>query len=87
MRERDPKFPKSVDRGVFVPQVTPGSPAEAAGVKPGDVIVTFDKREVEKGEEIIELLGTEVGRRHQVVVLRENGEKKVLYVSSVENVS
>ena len=55
--------------------------------KHGDVITHFDGNAVEKGEQIIELLGSSVGKRHQVVVLRDHGEKKVLYVTSVETLS
>jgi len=86
LRERDPRFPK-VESGVFVPSVTPGSPAETAGFLHGDVIVEFDHRKVSKGQQILDLLGEEVGKRHQVVVVREHGEKKVLYVTSEESMS
>ena len=86
IRRENPAFP-NVDSGIYVPQVTPGSPAEKAGFQHGDVITVFDGREVKKGEEIIELLGNKVGKRHQVVVLRDHGEKKVLYVTSVETIS
>lgn len=88
VRARDPSFSKAVNSGVFVPQVTPGSPAEAAGFRAGDVILEFDRRPVASGDEIIQLLGTEIGNRHQAVVARDpHGEKKVLYVKSEENVS
>jgi len=87
MRDRDRSFPKDLHEGVYVPQVTPGSPADAAGFRPGDVIVSFGGEEVRRGSEIIQLLGTDVGRRHQAVVVREHGRRVALYVESEENVS
>ena len=87
MRDRDRSFPKDLHEGVYVPQVTPGSPAEAAGFRPGDVIVSFGGEEVRRGSEIIQLLGTDVGRRHQAIVVREHGRRVALYVESEENVS
>lgn len=35
-------------KGALVAEVTKGGPAEAAGIKPGDVILTFNDREVEQ---------------------------------------
>lgn len=86
LRKDNPAFPK-IDSGIFVPQVAPGGPAEECGFRHGDVIISFDGKSVTRGEEIIELLGSEVGKRHQVVVVRDHGEKKVLYVTSEEAVS
>jgi hypothetical protein len=37
-RSRDPKFP-DVPGGILLPQVYPGSPADKAGLKAGDIII------------------------------------------------
>jgi len=84
LQRENPSFPRGLEAGVYVPQVVPGSPAEEAGFRAGDVIVTFGGAEVTRAEQIIELLGSQVGKRHQVVVVRDHGEKKVLYVTSEE---
>lgn len=43
-------------RGVIVESVVPGSPAAAAGVRPGDVIRQIDKDAVRDGRELLQLL-------------------------------
>ncbi|KAJ9180250.1 hypothetical protein P3X46_008519 [Hevea brasiliensis] len=71
LKERDPRFP-NVDRGVLVPMVTPGSPADRAGFHPGDVVIEFDGKPVESIKEIIEIMGDRVGIPMKVVVKRPN---------------
>ncbi|KAL1198031.1 putative protease Do-like 14 [Cardamine amara subsp. amara] len=79
LKERDPMFP-DVERGILVPMVTPGSPADRAGFKPGDVVVKFDGKPVETIQEIIEIIDDRVGKRLQVVVERSNKERVTLQV-------
>jgi S1-C subfamily serine protease len=42
-----------VDRGVLVQTVTPGSPADKAGVKGGDIVARVDNNEIRLGGDII----------------------------------
>ena len=59
------------DRGVLVTGVTPGGPAEAAGLLVGDVIVGFGGSPVRDHDELLELLrGDRVGQTVPVSVLR-----------------
>ncbi|OAY44057.1 putative protease Do-like 14 [Manihot esculenta] len=71
LKERDPRFP-NVDRGVLVPMVTPGSPADRAGFHPGDVVIEFDGKPVQSIKEIIEIMGDRVGIPLKTVVKRPN---------------
>ncbi len=58
--------------GAYVTSVTPGSPAEQAGIQPGDVILRFDDKEVEDDIHLINLVGTTaVGKEVRVVLWRQ----------------
>ena len=55
------------ERGLLVVGVTSGSPADAAGVLVGDVMLEFDRRPVESPEELLTLLvGDRVGLQAHV---------------------
>lgn len=69
LKERDPAFP-DVKRGVLVPTVTPGCPADRAGFQPGDVVIEFDGKPVGSITEIIEIMGDKIGIPMKVVVRR-----------------
>ncbi|XP_048499527.1 putative protease Do-like 14 isoform X2 [Beta vulgaris subsp. vulgaris] len=79
LKERDPAFP-IVDRGVLVPMVTPGSPADRAGFQPGDVVTEFDGKSVGSIKEIIDLMDEKVGKPLKVVVKRANNAVVTLTV-------
>jgi serine protease Do len=62
--------------GALVSKVEPGSPADTAGVKSGDVVVEFDGRKIEKMEELPRYVARAgVGEKLSLVVLRK-GDKK-----------
>ncbi len=62
-------------RGALVASVTPGGPAEQAGVEAGDVILEFDGKPIEKMRELPRIVAsTEIGKEVAVVVWRR-GER------------
>jgi len=66
------KLGLNVDQGALVGYVVPGGPAEKAGIRRGDVIVSFDGREVREHSELPLLIAvTPVGKAVTVVVLRK----------------
>ncbi|KAL7585680.1 putative protease Do-like 14 isoform X1 [Lactuca sativa] len=69
LKEKDVMFP-NVTKGVLVPMVSPGSPAERAGFRPGDVVVEFEGKPVTSIKEVIEIMGDKVGKPMKVVVKR-----------------
>jgi serine protease Do len=65
-------------RGVIVTQVVKDSPADAAGIKRGDVIIEVNNepvRNIESAQKAI--FGAEVGDRLDFKVLRQGKEKKL----------
>jgi serine protease Do len=71
-------FGLSTDKGALVNSVRPGLPAEAAGLKRGDVIVAVDGRSVESTNEVVRLVSAkEPGSTVKLTVLRNGKETNV----------
>lgn len=83
LKEQDPDFPDVLE-GVLVPQVIPGSPAERAGVRAGDVITHFDGVPITKASQIVDILGDRVGESFIVVVRRPHNQQVPLTVTAEE---
>ena len=60
--------------GALVGMVRPGTPAERAGVKPGDVIVAVDGVPVGGAEALAQLLRTATARGSATLAVRRAGE-------------
>jgi len=62
--------------GALVAGVVAGDPAEKGGIKAGDVIVSFDGKEVRSDRDLVAIVGnTEVGRTVKVRLVRDGKEK------------
>ncbi|GAB4816218.1 hypothetical protein N2152v2_003264 [Parachlorella kessleri] len=83
-RSRDPNFP-NVSAGILIPQVYPGSPADKAGLKAGDIIIGFpsEYREVTTAN-LVKALTEHVGRDMQLRVARPHNEEVVLQIRALE---
>ena len=67
--------------GALVAEVTPGGPAETAGVEDGDVIIKFDGQDVAEMRDLPRLVAdTEVDKTVRVVVFRK-GQTQTLKVT------
>ncbi len=72
------------DEGVLVLEVAPGSPADEAGIRPGDVIVEFDGRSVETPEDLLAFMrDKDVGESVDIELLRD-GDRIEATVGLVE---
>jgi len=73
----------SVDTGALVQQVTPGSPAAAAGIRVGDIIVRIGDQVITGSEDVFTAVrGSTVGTPVPVVLVR-NGSEVTLDVTLV----
>jgi serine protease Do len=71
-------------RGALIAEIVPGSPAEEAGLQPGDVIVQWNGKRVSDANDLRFLAaGTRVGSAVKVVLYR-NGEKRETTVTVTE---
>ncbi len=71
---------------VHVMNVMQGSPADSAGLKEGDVIISLDEMPVNSVDDIHRLLTSEkVGQRLSIVLLRDWTQKKETYVTPVQS--
>ena len=68
-------------RGALVASVEPDGPAEKAGVKPGDIVLSYNGKQLESSGELPPLVGaTPVGSKASIEVLRD-GQKRELAVT------
>jgi S1-C subfamily serine protease len=66
-------FAHALDEGVVIAGVVPGGPGERAGLREGDVIVSFDAEEVGSRRDLyMRLWRHEPGERLAIEVMREN---------------
>ncbi|KAI3448589.1 hypothetical protein Pfo_005254 [Paulownia fortunei] len=79
LKERNASFP-DVSRGVLIPMVSPGSPADRAGFRPGDVVVEFGGMPIGSIKEVIDIMGDKIGKPIKVVVKRANNVTETLTV-------
>ena len=60
------------NKGEFVQAIEPGQPAAAAGIRPGDVVLTVDGKEVTREQTLSYLVAnTAPGKRVPIVLIRE----------------
>ncbi len=72
-RQQNPELLKAygTNSGVFVSQVTAGTPAAKAGLKEGDIVKSFNGKPVANGDELVALVSeTPVGAKVPIAVLR-----------------
>ncbi len=67
------RYDLAVDVGAFVTQVAPRSPADEAGIEPGDVIVGLGGKEVTNGQELVQAIhSSQVGETVEIIFWRES---------------
>lgn len=73
--ELAPSFGLSKSQGALVADVTSGSPAEKAGIKRGDVIISFDGKAIKSSSDLPRMVAeTPVGKVVDVKIMRDGKE-------------
>jgi serine protease Do/serine protease DegQ len=68
-------FNISAGKGVVISQVADGSPAQKAGIKPGDIVISVDDKPVTSVAELRNVIGLQrVGEKVTLIVIREGKE-------------
>ncbi|MBL0945401.1 MAG: Do family serine endopeptidase [Hydrogenophaga sp.] len=68
-------------KGALVRGVEPDSPAAKAGVEPGDIILKFDGKEIDKSVDLPRMVGnTRPGSRSTMTVLRRGAQRELSVV-------
>ncbi|MGE6630017.1 S1C family serine protease [Bacillus sp. NPDC077027] len=72
-------FDKQIGNGIYVKDVSQGSPAQKAGLKTGDVIVKFNGKDVANSSVLKEILykETKVGDKTTMTIIRNGKTKKL----------
>ena len=76
------RYDLAVDEGVLITQVVPDSPADKAGIVPGDIITVFAGEKIATAEEMIRIIhASEIGQRVEITFWRgdtENSTETIL---------
>ncbi|MBZ4687895.1 MAG: serine protease Do [Clostridia bacterium] len=71
-------FGLSEQKGAVIASVQPGSPAEKAGLRRGDVVLEFNRQEIKTSEDLVEKIKKcEVGQKVVLLVFRDGVTKYV----------
>jgi serine protease Do len=71
------------ETGAVVTRVTPGGPAEAAGLRPGDVVVAFAGREVNDSRALTRMVGeAQVGEETALEIMRDG--RRIMLTATIE---
>ena len=70
-----------------VGKVIPGSAAEEAGLKPGDIFVKIDSTEIKRFEQVVRIVQLSPGRRLSVIVTRDGNEVRLTVVPKATEVT
>ena len=68
-------------RGALVASVEAGAPAEKAGIEPGDIIVKFDGKPIEKANDLPLIVGNTKPGAHSIVTVFRRGSMKDLSIN------
>jgi serine protease Do len=69
------RYELAMDKGAFVTEVAPDSPADKAGLKAGDIIVSIDGKEISTAQDLIQvILSSQIGQELEITFWRGETE-------------
>lgn len=69
------RYDLAVNKGAFITEVAPGSPADKAEIEPGDVITKFAGEEITTAEELIQAIHScQIGQRVEIIFWRGDAQ-------------
>lgn len=75
-------FGRSNDKGALIASVVPGKPADNGGLQAGDIILSFDGKDVDKMRDLPRIVAqSEVGEKYKVGIWRA-GKNKTLTIKT-----
>jgi len=78
------RYELAVDKGAFITEVAPGSPAERAGIEPGDVIVAMDGQEISTAQDLVEAIHSRNIGQEVKITLWRGDTQNVVYATFIE---
>ena len=77
-------FPHDVHSGVLILQVLPKSPADSAGLQPGDIVVKFEKQTISSTKHFYDALHANILLKKQFDITVLRGDKRMVLKLSPE---
>ncbi|MBA7689429.1 putative serine protease HtrA [subsurface metagenome] len=79
------RFGLAVNQGTLITEVLPNSPADEAGLEPGDVTVSFDGKEVTNTDDLIQAIrASQIGQEIEITYWRDE-TKYTTYATLIES--
>jgi len=74
----------AVNQGALITELSPSSPADKAGLEPGDIIVGFDDKEITNTDDLIQAIrASQIGQEVEIIYWRDD-TKSTTYATLIE---